>query len=494
MPRLRTLLALGALGAAISPLLRSKSLNTGGAPASRTWRAKITSHETFSHDSIDNLGYDWERIADPSIAPKYPLRVYLPQTTEELQAIVREARERGEKVMVRSKGHSSNDLVLDEHGSVIVTEKMNKILEIDRTRMVARVQAGAISAEIDDELSTQGLGLPIIGDHNHITVGGFASVGGISPASHRHGLFIDNVEALEYVTWDGDLRSCSRSERPDEFNAVLAGLGLQGIMATLTCRIVEIDKYGTVLENEATRYRDVDEFIASSESYINDPGDALYERGVWISFKVGGSALEVGQFSAYRPTEQTTLKKLRNRLAYGYLHRIGFLAGRLPPGVDRLLKYIGTIGVIFSPRYASIKNIEFFTDKILDSTAGDPTRMLIVLAPIDRYRDLFRDTYDLMVRYREEYGCFTFVSVYVKSIHSEYLSHGTDQKQFCELMYYMGINPQSMNDEILMKAVSEFDDICIRHGGYRYMHSKTVKDERREKVDPNAYYRQRAGS
>ena len=34
--------------------------------ASKSWRGKIESHETFSHDSLDSLGYDWERIGNPN--------------------------------------------------------------------------------------------------------------------------------------------------------------------------------------------------------------------------------------------------------------------------------------------------------------------------------------------------------------------------------------------------------------------------------------------
>jgi hypothetical protein len=474
--------------AATAPLLRSRAVNKGEPPPPRSWRMRITSHETFSHDSIDNLGYDWSRIANPEIAPRYPLKVYLPQTTEDLIRVVKEARQLGEKLLIRSKGHSSNDLVLSEGGSVVVTEKLNRVLEIDETAMTATVQAGAISAQIDDLLASKGLGLPIIGDHNHITVGGFASVGGISPASHRFGMFIDNVLAFEYVNWDGELIRCTRTENASEFFRVLAGTGQYGIIATMTLTIIQIDKYGTVLENETSRFTKVEDFVEGSAKYINDPGDALYERGVWIDFQLPRKRLTVGQFSAYKETPQSKLHRLRNRSAYGYLHRLGYMAGRLPPGLDRTLKYIGTAGVIFSPKFASVKNIEFFTDKILDSTVGDPTRMLIVLAPLERYSELFRDSLDLMVDYRQKTKCFTFISVYVKSITSEYLSHGTGQKRFCELMFYMGVNNKNMTDELLDKIVSDFDDVVIKHRGYRYMHSRTVKDARRALVDPNAFY------
>ena len=77
----------------------------------------------------------------------------------------------------------------------------------------------------------------------------------------------------------------------------------------------------------------------------------------------------------------------------------------------------------------------------------------------------------------------------VKSIHSPYMAQGSAADQFCELMFYLGIEPKGMTDAVLDELVARFDDICIKHGGFRYMHTKTAKDpERRRQVDPNAFY------
>ncbi|TYP88978.1 FAD-binding protein [Blastococcus xanthinilyticus] len=459
----------------------------GGAPL---WKRRISSHETFAHDSIDSLGYDWERISNPTMPPRFPRKIYLPQTTEDIVAAVREAKQLGERLSIRSKGHSSNDLVLTEGGSMLLTEKLDGILEVDREAMTATIQAGAVSAQVDDHLSELGLGLPVIGDHNHITAGGFASVGGISPASHRFGLFVDQIERLQYVTWDGDLVACSREENRDDFHKVLCGLGRHGVMATLTVRLIEIDKYRTVLKNHQQHHWDVEAFISGAAHAIRNPGEAQYERGVWIDFpRRGGGSFGMGQFSAYHPTDQTAYAKARDRLSYDALHGLGYVGGRLPARVDRALKLAGMTGVLFSPMYATVKNVEFFTDKVLDSTVGDPTRMFIVLAPLDRFEQLFRETYELMRRYRTERDCFTFISVYVKSITSEYLATGGRGNQFCELMFYQGMSAGGMDEQVLEELVTELDDICIAHDGFRYMHTKTSKDPaRRDKVDPNVHW------
>ncbi|WP_026731868.1 hypothetical protein [Fischerella sp. PCC 9605] len=129
----------------------------------------------------------------------------------------------------------------------------------------------------------------------------------------------------------------------------------------------------------------------------------------------------------------------------------------------------------------------------MDSTVGDPTRMLIVLAPVEKYALLFRKLYDLSLDYRARYGCFTFISFYVKAIRSDYLAQGDPKKRFCELMFYLGMNPTKMTDVILDEIVSKIDDLCVEHKAFRYMHTKTVKDaERRNKIDPNVFYAQEA--
>ena len=103
--------------------------------ASTTWRRKIESHETFSHDSIDSLGYDWERIGNPKIAPKFPFKVYLPRKTEDVAEAVKECKKLGQELRIRSKGHSSNDLVLNPGGAVMLMQGMDEILDVDQENL-----------------------------------------------------------------------------------------------------------------------------------------------------------------------------------------------------------------------------------------------------------------------------------------------------------------------------------------------------------------------
>ncbi len=452
-----------------------------------SWRTRISTHDSFQHDRLDSLGYDWSRVADPGTAPQHPFKIYVPTTTEDLVAVVEEARALGESPKVRGMGHSSNDLVLAGGGSVILTERLDRVIEIDEDAMTVTVQAGAVSAQLDDLLAARGLGLPVVGDHDEITIGGFASVGGISHASHRFGMFVDQVAAVEYVTWEGKVVHCSPTEQPDHFYRVLAGTGRHGIIATMTLRIIRIDKYGTVLEHHQSHYRELTSFIAGSSGHIHDPGDALYERGLWLDFWIGGRKLSIGQFSLYKATAQAPAAFLRDRIAHGWLHRLGYVGGRLPPALDEQVKHLGFAGVLYGPRFATIKNIEFFTDKIIDSTVGAPSRMLTLLAPVDRYDELVAAAHRLVSGYQERTTCFAYVAFYVKAVTSPYLGRSSGNDRFFELIMYLGVDPERFDGTILDALVSDFDDLCLDHGAFRYLHTLTSTDDRRARLDPNSF-------
>jgi len=447
-----------------------------------------TAHEAFSHDSIDNLGYDWSRVAEPNPKPRPPKKVYFPRTTSDVQAALTETSRLHQEPVIRGKGHSSNDLVFGE--VMVCLENLNKdgphgdgVLCLDAATPRVTVQAGIVLARLDAVLACYRLGLPVIGDHEHITAGGFAAVGGVSPASHVQGLFVDNVLALEYVNWKGQL--ISLHPRDPDFRRVLASTGRLGVIVTLTLRLVRGNKNETFVRNDrkivwgSAQFRDM-----SLERMKNANAQVLFERGLWLDLPVGGRFLRVGQFSQYREQPGSPWARLWNSVAHGWLHFLGYWAGRLPNWLDRLVKLLGTLGVVFSPRHATIKNVEIFTDKVLDDTVGDPSRMLIVFAPLGAYAALFDELYALCLRLRAE-SALTYVAVYVKGITSSYLSPDAHDP-FCELLLFVGMGPK-MDATILAQAVSEIDDLCIRHKGFRYMHSRTVppSDKRREKIDPN---------
>jgi ribosomal protein S28E/S33 len=452
---------------------------------------RYTSHEGLSHGALESLGHDWEKVATPTLAPRYPFKVYLPRSTEDIVAAVREARRLGQRVVVRGSGHSSNDLVVREHGVLLSTAYLTGLVSVDAQALTATLQAGAITAEVDERLGRVGLGLPVMGDHNDITAGGFASAGGIGPASHRVGTFIDNVVALDYVDWEGEVHRLRRETDAAEMLRVLGGTGQHGVLATLTLRLVRIDKEATLLRHRRQRPGRVEDFLAQSAREMVDPANVL-QRCLWMDTALLGRQRTFGRVYAYGPARRTPWALLRSRVAWRYLYTLGEWAGRLPKLLDTAVKALGFLGMKASPRYGTFRQVERFTDRILDYSVGDPSRFFIALVPMASYPALFQAWYRLARDYRERHGCFTALGLYTKGIQSPWLNGG-DGRFYCELTLYTGFSRQGLSPELLERFVSELDEQCLASGAFRYMHTRTVKDsERRRRLDPNTRYAARA--
>jgi FAD binding domain len=443
-----------------------------------------TSHAQFSHDSIASLGYDWARIGGVDGPGRYPHALYLPETTADVAAVVQESILLGRPLRIRGKGHSSNDLVVSDRGALLCTERLCAIGRLDADDGTITVQSGVTVGELEEHLAQRGFGLPVAPDHPDITVGGYASAGGLGPASHRFGLFADTIAAAEYVDWSGRIARVSRDDDAGALRRLLGGVGRHGVITELTCDVIAIDKRRTVLRNDRRVTRDFGEFARMCTGFAAEPGDARYARGVWLD--AGAGKPRIGQLSRYRAAPAGRGAGARNAVSYGALHRVGRLCSALPPGPAAAVKAAGSLaGMIASPRYASVRNIELFTDAIIDHTVGDPARTLVAVAPVETLEATFHDLYERCVELRSRERCLTFISLHFKGIRSAYLAGGSEPRRYGELMLILGIAPARMSEPLLDELVADVDRLCVEHEAFRLLHTKTGADPR---VDPNSRY------
>jgi FAD binding domain len=462
-------------------------------PKPHGWRARIDSHDRFSHDTIASLGYDWSRVADPHAAPQFPFAVYWPETTEDVVRVVREAREAGERLLVRGNAHSSNRLSTGDHARVVVTTRLTGLVDLDEDAGVVTVRAGTVTADLDGYLGARGLGLPVMGSHNHITVGGFASVGGVGMTCHHHGLFADNVEAIEYVDWDGEVRSAGRAQDSVALQRLLCGTGQHGIITELTLRVVRIDKHATLLELRQESFRDFEGWLAALDPLMYESTDVML-RGLWTDFqRPGGLRLRRGTVNRYEIVTSDMARQLRSTLAWGLLHGVGYFSGRVPRLVDLALRQVAIAGSIRPPRYSTYRHAEHLLDQVIDFSVGDPSRWLISWAPVRTWRELARQQTDLLVDEREHRRNLTFISLDIRPIRSGYLAQESDDDRFVEILHFVGIKADRMTPDVEGDLIRRLDEACAGHDAYRYMHTLTVAEQPlRQRVDPNTYWAARA--
>jgi FAD/FMN-containing dehydrogenase len=109
-------------------------------------------------------------------------------------------------------------------------------VRVDPKGKRAFVDGGTLLGEVDHESAAHGLVTPL-GTVSHTGVGGLTLGGGFGRLARRFGMAIDNLESVDIVTADGNLRHASAQENPDLFWAVRGGGGNFGIVTNFEFRL-----------------------------------------------------------------------------------------------------------------------------------------------------------------------------------------------------------------------------------------------------------------
>lgn len=160
-------------------------------------------------DDVGSLGaYMHDNSPFPSVPP---YTVAKPSSAEQVSNILRLVNRGRNQAIVRGGGMSLTGIIRSdpERTVVIDTTRLNKILEIDETNMVVRVECGTIMGDIERELEKKGMYVHTVTvPVNYVTVGGVLSGvvgGGLVPRRAVHGLGVNFVLGLKVVLPDGKI-------------------------------------------------------------------------------------------------------------------------------------------------------------------------------------------------------------------------------------------------------------------------------------------------
>jgi FAD/FMN-containing dehydrogenase len=163
----------------------------------------------------DDPGYDDARVVWNGMIDRRPAIVVRPTDADDVISAVRFAREQGLVIAVRSGGHSIPGLSTCDDGIVIDLSRMRGVT-VDPERRTARVNGGALLAELDHEAQAFGLACPV-GVVAHTGVAGLTLGGGMGRLQRKLGLTIDSLLSVDLVTADGRLVHASEDENADLF-------------------------------------------------------------------------------------------------------------------------------------------------------------------------------------------------------------------------------------------------------------------------------------
>ncbi|HEY2638017.1 MAG TPA: FAD-binding oxidoreductase, partial [Solirubrobacteraceae bacterium] len=191
-------------------------------------------------------GWDDARQAWNLAVDQRPAAVVLPESAEDVLATVQAARAAGLRVAPQGTGHNASPLG-DLSDTILLKTSRMRGVEIDPVAKVARVEAGALWADVVGPAAAYGLAA-LSGSSHDVGVVGYTLGGGASWLVRKYGPASRHVQAVEIVTADGELLRADADNNPDLLWAVKGGGGSFGVVTALEFSLFEItDVYAGTL-------------------------------------------------------------------------------------------------------------------------------------------------------------------------------------------------------------------------------------------------------
>ncbi|MGY0635208.1 FAD-binding oxidoreductase [Luteimonas sp. A478] len=190
---------------------------------------------------LEHYGRDWTRHWPPA-----PLAIALPDSVEQVQAVVRWANAQRVAIVPSGGRTGLSGGAVAANGELVVSlERMNRVLGFDAVDRTLTVQPGAVLQAVQDAAREHGLTYPVdFGARGSCTIGGniATNAGGIRVI--RHGNTRDWIAGLKIVTGSGELLNLGRSLVKDasgyDLRQLLIGSeGTLGIVVEATLRLTD---------------------------------------------------------------------------------------------------------------------------------------------------------------------------------------------------------------------------------------------------------------
>lgn len=185
-------------------------------------------------------------------------------------------------IIARGNGRCYGDSSLQQ--TIFSTLALNKILSFDEDNGIIHCEAGVLLEDILDVIVPQGCFLPVTPGTKLITIGGAVASNVHGKNHHTEGAISNYIEALDVMTEHGVIMPCSRNTNSKLFTDTIGGMGLTGIILTVTLRLKKIET--AYISQRAVKAKNINELLAHFEAY----NDHTYSVA-WVDCNAGGNSL-----------------------------------------------------------------------------------------------------------------------------------------------------------------------------------------------------------
>ncbi len=202
---------------------------------------------------------DYSRVfysTDASIYQAVPYGVFLPRTTDDLQAAVEVATEHDLPLLPRTSGSSLAGQAVNEALVVDMSRHLDRLIEVDAEARRVRVQPGLVLGDLNRQLRPYGLQFgPDPASADRAAMGGVVSNNSTGAHSILYGMTADHVHAMNVVLSDG---SRARFDPVDRQEAARRGRegGLEGeIYRRIAGLVADRENQRTIVDGTPRHWR-----------------------------------------------------------------------------------------------------------------------------------------------------------------------------------------------------------------------------------------------
>ena len=188
-----------------------------------------------------------------------PLAVAMPETAEEVIALVRLCRDQGLPFVARGSGTSLSGGSLPVGGGLVIAlNRLNRILSLDPETRTAVVQPGVINIQVTEAAARHGLYYaPDPSSQSICTIGGNVAFNSGGAHCLKHGMTANHVLGIRAVLATGEVVEWGGASRetigPDWCGLFTGNEGLFGIALEITLQLMpRAECYHTVLAGYST--------------------------------------------------------------------------------------------------------------------------------------------------------------------------------------------------------------------------------------------------
>lgn len=192
---------------------------------------------------------------------------------------------------VRGCGRSYGDSALGKN--IATTRWLNRIDHFDHKKGIVKACAGISIEELLKVTVPAGWFIPVTPGSKFVSLGGCVASDVHGKNHHIDGCFSQFICNLQIYTPKTGVINCNENEHPDLFTATCGGMGLTGIILSVTLRLKKIST--TAMSQTILRTSDLQETLELFSEYQDSPYSVAWIDSLATGKKQGRAVIMLGE-------------------------------------------------------------------------------------------------------------------------------------------------------------------------------------------------------